>query len=187
MGEMGDSKVGFKTFVGHSITSNREVKSALKVGGWFEYEHIRKGKIIDVWKSDNSVTNEGRNYLLDMAFGTLAKVGTWYIGLYSATVGAFADLTGADIGGTNLTQFIGYSGSRIAWAGVRSGASWSSAGSPAGFAINANGIIKGAFLASDASGTAPYLLCVDAYSQGDRTVQPADTLNVSYVFGMANV
>ena len=156
-----------------------------EVGGKFRFECFDKdGNLKWVSESKNTVTNEGLLYLLDQVFGAAAKVAQWYVGLYTATVGAHADLTGADIGGANLTEFTGYSGTRKTFDGARIGYTWANSGSQAQFPITSNATIKGAFLASDDAGTADYLLCIDGFDAGDRAVAPSDTLKVSYVFSV---
>lgn len=177
-----------KNTVMAELEVRKESNPRMKVGGRFEYEcYDTKGNL--KWKdeSHNTITGEGIGYLLDEVFGTASKVNTWYVGLYTALSGTPGDLTGADIGGGNLTEFTDYTGNRKAFAGVRSGQSWSNAASKAEFVISSGNTILGAFLASDEIGTATYLLCIDTFSGGSRAVSPSDTLKVAYVFNMANV
>lgn len=162
------------------------VTNNLKIGGKFFYELIRRGRVIDIWESKNIVTNEGRNYLLGQTFGVVSKVSAWYVGLYTATAGNLADLTGADIGGSNLTEFTGYVGNRPEYLGALSYYTWSNAVTKAQFSISVNATIKGSFLANDDIGACTRLLSIDAFASGDRAVSPSDTLNVTYVFGMSN-
>lgn len=176
-------KAGFGTKAKGLLEINKGMLEGIKAGGRFRFECIGPdGEVKWVNESKNTVTDEGIEYLLNNIFGTVTKVAQWYVGLYTATVGAFRDLTGADIGGSNLSEFTGYSGTRKLFSGLLLGATWSNAATPAEFPITANATIKGAFLCSDVLGSAPYLLCVDAFDVGDRVVAPADTLRVTYVF-----
>ena len=38
-----------------------------KVGGVFTFQHVRGGKVIDEWTSNNIIVNQGLNYILDAA------------------------------------------------------------------------------------------------------------------------
>lgn len=174
--------------VGGSIESARELKQHLKAGGRFHYECYDKDGALK-WEVDskNTITTEGFNYILDNLFGVAVKISTWYLGLYTATIGSFSDLTGADIGGAKITEFTGFTGTRKSYAGIRSGLSWTNAATKAEFGISSTATIKGAFLASDDAGTAAYLLAIDSFAEGDRVVSPSDTLKVSYIFNVANV
>ena len=49
--------------------------------GRFHVEHWRGGKKIGDYDSLNTVTNEGKNALLDPQFNGLMAIGTWYIAL----------------------------------------------------------------------------------------------------------
>ena len=176
-------KAGFGTKAQCALEINKGMLEGIKAGGRFKFECIGPdGKLKWESESKNTVTDEGIEYLLNHIFGSATKVSQWYIGLYTATVGSFRDLTGADIGGSNLAEFTGYSGTRKLFSGVLSGAAWSNTATPGEFPITSNATIKGAFLCSDGAGTAPYLLCIDAFDAGDRTVAPADTLRVTYIF-----
>lgn len=167
---------------------SKETIQRLGVGGHFLYECFDKeGKLKWAEKSKNTVTNQGMQYILDALFGVVSLVTDWYVGIYTATVGSFIDLTGADIGGSNLTEFTSYTGSRKQYIGARTGVIWTNTAAKAEFSIANNATIKGSFLASDDAGTATYLLAIDAFSTGDRAVAPGDTLRVTYEFGTTNV
>jgi hypothetical protein len=60
------------------------MKSALEPKGKFVIEHIRDGKVINKFETNNVVTVEGKNFLLNVGFHGAsgpAKINTWYIGL----------------------------------------------------------------------------------------------------------
>jgi len=181
-------RIKIDSFADSKLILNGAFNNKLCVGGKFVYEcYDKDGKLKWREESHNVVTDQGIIYLLTEVFGTQAKVNNWFIGLYTALVGLPKNLTGADIGGANLTEFTSYSGNRKLYSGIRSGGTWTNASTPAEFSITTNATIKGAFLASDDVGTADWLLCIDAFSSGDRAVAPSDVLKVTYNFSMQSI
>lgn len=58
------------------------IERNFQIGGVFTYNHIRNGAVIDTWKEDNIVVNEGLDYTLDSAFSGGSPITAWYIGLF---------------------------------------------------------------------------------------------------------
>jgi hypothetical protein len=56
----------------------------IKLGTWWEIEHIRKGKLFDRWEQGNVCTAEGLIKMLDVMFHGVAAVATWYIGIFES-------------------------------------------------------------------------------------------------------
>jgi hypothetical protein len=76
------SKLPLSTKFGATLISHPEVKSILPVCSWWEFEHYRKGSLIDKWEQKNVNTNEGLNHLLNVAFNSATQITSWYMGLF---------------------------------------------------------------------------------------------------------
>jgi len=76
------SKLPLSTKFGATLISSPGIKSILPVCSWWEFEHYRKGKLIDQWEQKNVNTNEGLNYMLNVAFNSATQITAWYMGLF---------------------------------------------------------------------------------------------------------
>lgn len=74
------------TKFGATLISKPEVKSILPVCSWWEFEHYRKGKLLDRWEQKNVNTDEGLNHVLNVAFHGATPITTWYMGLFEDDV-----------------------------------------------------------------------------------------------------
>ena len=138
------------------------------------------------WKDkwNNTVVNEGLQHVLDVTFSATAEESPWYLGLTDSTptVNA-ADTMASHTGWTEVTD---YADNRKEWVEVRSNQSMTNSASVAVFAINGSATVGGAFLTSDATGTAGVLMSSGALTGGDRSVVSGDTLNLTYTFAAAD-
>jgi hypothetical protein len=167
-----------------------ESKQGVRVGGVFEFTCFGPdGKI--KWKetAKNLVTNEGLDHILDILFKSGTQVDPWYVGLTDGTPSPAAgdQLTGTHAGWTEVTAYT--EGARQAFVeGAISSQSLDNSASKASFAINANSTtIGGGFLASSATtGANGDLLCVAAFTGGDKSADSGDTLEVQYTFSAAD-
>ena len=122
----------------------------------------------------------GLNHFLDTELHAGTPVTTWYVGLirddsYSAL--AAADTMASHAGWQEGDE---YTGTRPAYVeAAASSAVTTNSASKAEFAINDTETMKGAFLVSDASGTAGVLLCTGLFTGGDQAVSSGDTLRVT--------
>jgi hypothetical protein len=148
----------------------------------YEIECWRGGVL--VWKDSfyNLVTTAGRNKLLDATFKTGEAANQWFVGLVSATswTGYVAADTMASHGGW-LESVIYANATRPAYVGAAPiSGSMDNSASKAVFTINANGNVRGAFMADNSviGGTLGTL-----YGVGDlpavRAVTSGDTLNIT--------
>jgi len=166
------------------------MKTKLKLGGTFTFEHIRDGKVIDVWEEDNLVVDEGLEYSLGVAFdGSTAPVTAWYVGLFTGNYTPTASDTAATFPAAANETTAQYSeGLRPAW--VEAGVSSKTIGNTASTAVftfvPASTFVYGSFLASDASkgGTSGILAAASRFSTV-RTMLASDILNVSYSLSVA--
>lgn len=134
-----------------------------------------------VWEdeSENLVVTTGRNALLDNTFNSPASATTWYCGLVNNagfTAYAAADTLASHSGWAEAAQ---YTGNRPAWTknGAASAGAMSNSSSKASFAVNDTVTIRGAFLASVATGTSGTLYGVGDFSSA-RSVESGDTLTL---------
>lgn len=142
------------------------------------------GNIKWIEEADNLVVDEGINHILDVLFtGTgESQVDPWYVGLTGGTPSPAAGDTLASHGG--WTEFTDYSeANRQTFTDARTNQQVDNNGNEAQFSINQDtSTIGGAFLASVNSGTAGILLCVVAFTGGDKAADNGDTLSVEYQF-----
>lgn len=157
----------------------------LKVGGYFTYEHIRDGEVIDTWKEKNIVVNTGLNYLLDSALSGATVATSHYIGLFSNNYTPIAGTLITDLTEVNAKYT---EATRPAWteAGAASQAITNSA-SPAAFTFNASETVYGAFLISNNTkgGTTGTLIAASKFSSS-RAMLSTDVLNVTYTLSASS-
>ncbi len=160
----------------------------LTVGGYFTYEHIRDGKVIDTWKEKNIVVNTGLNYILDAALSGGTVNTAHYVGLFSnnytpnnAGVGTLiTDLTEVNAKYNETTRPI--------WSEAgASSQTISNSASPAAFTFNASETIYGAFLISNNTkgGTTGTLIAASKFASS-RAMLSSDVLNVTYTLSASS-
>lgn len=54
----------------------------IPIGTLWEFEHYRKGKLIDQWEQRNITTDEGLNAFLDIMFHGATQIATWYMAVF---------------------------------------------------------------------------------------------------------
>lgn len=166
------------------------MRSEVKLGGIFDvwcYGPDGQLKWHDI--APNLVTNEGLDHILNILLKGTTQSDPWYIGLTSSTPSVAADdtLTGTHSGWTEVTAYS--EGSRQEFVdGALSTQSVDNSGSKASFSINSNSTtVGGAFLADDSTtGSNGTLLCAAAFSDGDKSADSGDTLEVQYTFSAAD-
>jgi hypothetical protein len=174
--------------------------SALR--GEFQVEHVRDGKVIGTYKFKNGITNEGKNFLLDVMFhNSPSPMTVWYLGLIDNA--GFSALAAADIydninqAGNGWDEFSTYTDpgnansttTRPSWTeGAASGQAITNS-SPVIFDITGTATVKGVFLAAGTNaqtkgdhtaGTAHKLWATALFTGGDVAVQNGDQLKVTY-------
>ena len=131
---------------------------------------------------DNLVTTEGKNKYLDATLKTGLASPAWYVSLIKAATGSIdvADTLASHSGWTEGAPGTDWTGNRLAFTtGTISAGSVDNSGSKATFPILGSLTIKGALLASVASGTGGTLLGAALFTGGDRSVVAGDTLSVT--------
>lgn len=173
----------------------------LPLRGRFKVDHYRNGKRIDSREFDNGITNEGKNFLLDVMFHATSAIATWYLGLIDNA--GFSALSANDIydnidqAGNGWDEFKSYTDAgnedstttRPEWTeGAASGQSITNS-SVVVFDITGSGTVKGVFLVGGTnaqtkgdhtSGSAHKLWATALFSGGDVAVLNGDQLKVTY-------
>lgn len=158
------------------------ITGATEVGGVFEFELVRDGKVIDKWSEHNLVTNQGLNHLLNVGFSGDTAASAWYVGLFNTAHTPAAGDTAATIATTAGESSAYDEVTRPLWVEVgASNQSITNSASKATFTINAPTTIYGAFLISDSTkaGTNGTLFAVSRFPAA-RTVIATDQLLVTY-------
>lgn len=167
-----------------------QIREGLKLLGVFEIScYGSDGKL--KWRDwiENRVVNEGLDYILESLFESTTSafpaVDPWYVGLTDGTpTTAAGDTLAAHAGWTEVTD---YAGDRKEFVnGAVSGQSVDNSASKASFAINATVTIGGAFLCEPSTGNTGVLLCVEAFTGGDKSADNGDTLEVQYTISAAD-
>lgn len=172
------------------IDERKGQRSKVSVGGRFEVECFGPDGELK-WKDhfDNLVVTEGIEYLLGILLKGEVASDPWYIGLTDGTptTDAADSLTGTHAGWSEVTAYSESTRQEFVDGAISSGEVDNST-SKASFSINADGTtIGGAFLADDSTqGSNGTLLCVGAFSGGDKAADNGDTLTVQYTFGAAD-
>jgi hypothetical protein len=94
-----------KTKFDAQLIVNRGVKSIIPIGSWWEFEHYRKGVLIDHWAQKNVNTTEGLNHMLNVVFHGATPITTWYIGLFESDTTPLITHTYAVPGYTESTAY----------------------------------------------------------------------------------
>ena len=163
-------------------------KQKTLIGGVFEGQLIRKGKVIDEWRDHNLVVNEGLDALLNIMFHGSTQITSWYIGLFEGNYTPVATVTAATIVAA-ATECTAYTQStRQAYdEAAASSQSITNSASRATFTFNASKTIYGACLVSLAtkSGTTGTLFSAAKFSTS-KSVESGDELLLTYNFTAAS-
>jgi len=166
------------------------MEAGVRIGGIFTiWCYDKNGKL--KWKdtAKNLVTNEGLDVILNILLKGATPEDPWFVGLTDGTPTPAAgdQLTGTHAGWTEVTAY-DEAGRQEFVDGALSSQSVSNSASKASFTIDTNSTtIGGAFLADittqGANGT---LLCIAAFTGGDKSADDDDTLDVQYTFSAAD-
>jgi hypothetical protein len=174
----------------------------LQPRGRFYIELWRGGKRVHAEAFNNGITNEGKNFLLNVMFHGTTAITTWYLGLIDNS--SFTALAAADIytninqAGNGWHEFTSYTDNanassavtRPIWNEDASSGQAITNSSVAIFDITGSGTVKGVFLAGggpspstkgdhDASASAK-LWATALFGSGDVAVLNGDQLKVTY-------
>ncbi len=183
---------------GCQIERGRKPLNILDPKGKFHIEHWRKNKLLRKFECPNGITNEGKNFLLDVMFHGTSAAATWYLSLVynQGGTGVAADDTYDDINqvGNDWDEFESY---EIAADGTIRATFTEAAASAqqitnstnkAQFDIVGTGTIEGVFccgLGTNANKQGDHaadgkLWATALFTGGDVNVENGDTLKVTY-------
>jgi hypothetical protein len=162
-------------------------------GSVWEWEHWRKGEIIDQWKEKNICTDEGLESILGQAFSDVTQITTHYVAIYNTNTTPVAGMTYASPQFTETTHYS--EGVRQTWqeAGVSSKSITNSA-NKASFTMNTAETIYGGALVGGGSTPSTkgdkagggVLFNVSAFSGGSKAVVNTDVLKVTITLTIAD-
>jgi hypothetical protein len=179
------------------------IGSVLHPRGRFRVEHVRDGKILNVYECNNGVTNEGKNNALDVLFNGGTGLDPWYLGLIDNTAvtlaagdtydeinqagngwDEFSDYTDAANADSALTRPVWLVGSPATQAITNP--------APIIFDITGTGTVHGLFACAgpdadtkdDHTASGNVLWATAAFTGGNIPVLSADQLRVSYTVSM---
>lgn len=71
--------IPIKTIITPELIGQAGFNPKIPVGTLWQFEHFRKGKLIDQWEQGNVTTDEGLNAFLDIMFHADTQITTWYM------------------------------------------------------------------------------------------------------------
>jgi hypothetical protein len=166
----------------------------------FAVELWRAGELVHKDICYNAVTNEGKNYLLNVMFKSGTPSTTWYVGIINnsgwGSVNVADTYDAIDQAGNAWDEWASYTDTnntantqtRPVWnAGTVASQSLTSL-TTSTIDMTANGVLKGLFivaganasLKSDHTAANNYLWCTTLFTAGDVTVINGDQLKVTY-------
>lgn len=163
-----------------------------KIGGYFELEHYRNGKLIGTERCHNIWTDEGLDALLDIMLHGSTQITTWYCVTFENDFTPDGDETYATPGYTECTAID--EATRPAYVEAASSSqSITNSANKAVFTYSSSKTIYGAALVgggtdgntkgdTEGGGT---LLCVGRFASS-RSVVDDDVINLTYTVGAAD-
>lgn len=163
-------------------------KSKIWVGGQFEHDILRDGKLLGACRDSNIVVNEGLNSLLNVYFHADTQITDWYVAIFEGNYTPVATDTAANIASASTESTAYDEATRVAYdEAAASGQSITNAASKAAFTMNATKTIYGAFLVSaPAKGAITGTLFAASKFSAARPVVALDQLLISYVLSCAD-
>lgn len=164
-------------------------KANIFVGGFFEVDHLRGGKLIHTQQAKNIIVNQGLNHILNAVLNGATQITQWYVAIFEGNYQPVAADTAAGIV-ANATESTAYNEStRPTYDEAASTAqSTTNSASRATFSINASKTIYGAYLISTSGkASATGTLLAAAKFSASRAVQNLDQLLVTYTVNASSV
>jgi hypothetical protein len=160
-----------------------------RMGGRFQIDHMRDGKLIDQFECANLVVNEGLDHVLNTVFHGGTPVGTWYLALFEGNYTPIATVTAATIAAASTESTAYDEATRPAYDEAASSAqSITNSASKATFTMNATKTIYGAFLASNnVKGSTSGVLFSAARFAAAKSVVASDQLLLTYTFNASSI
>ncbi len=146
--------------------------------------------VLSLHKDGNGIVNEGLNHILDVGWGAVAKVATWYLSLVD--VASFSAFDASDV----MSSHAGWienedydEATRVEWDEDAAASQSITNSTTSDFSMNATVSIKGLFIVSvnTKGGTTGVLWATGAFTGGDQDVDSGDTLKVTYTINASAV
>lgn len=164
-------------------------EAGLVMGGRYDCELVRDGKVIDRWSDHNLIVNEGLNHILNVELHGDTQITTWYIAPFEGNYTPVATVTAATITAA-ATECTAYDETtRVAYnEAAASSQSMTNSANKATFTFNATKTIYGAFLVSAVakSATTGTLFSAARFSSS-KSVVDDDQLLITYTLTASSV
>lgn len=163
--------------------------SKLLVGGVFQGQIIRDGKVIDEFEDHNLVVNEGLTSMLEIYFRSSTQITSWFLGIFEGNYTPVASVTAATITSASTECTAYASSTRPAYSPAASSSqSLNNSASRGSFVFNATKTVYGAFLVSNStkSATTGTLFSAARFSSA-KAVESGDELLLTYTFTASSV
>jgi len=189
-------KVNSMNKFGANMLSNKCAYEQSIIKGSWNFQCIDKYGNIK-WEEEitpNLVVNEGLNYILDVALASGTQYGWWAIGLVSSFSYPSGEPGDTMFNHPSWSEFTNYSETeRPLWQpGAVASQSVDNSSNKASYSINADGqTVAGGFLvgstnAGTKGGSSGKLYAVGAFTQGAKSVDNGDTLQVTATFSSSS-
>lgn len=185
--------IPIKTILTPELITQSQLNPRIPIGTLWEFEHFRKGQLIDQWEQGNVNTNEGLDAFLDIMFHGLTQIATWYMIVFEDDVTPLVTHTYAVPGYNECTTYAPATRPEFVEAGASSKVLTNSA-SKASFTFNATKTIYGAGLVG--GGTDPTvkddvagggtLFCASKFATS-KSVVSTDVLLITCTITLADV
>jgi len=175
-----------------NVMRNVNGKEGIKLMAHWEWEHFRKGKLIDKWGYDNICSDEGLNHMLDVTFHGVTPVSPWYVEIFESDTTPDGATTYATPVYTPCTSYDETTRPEYVEAAA-SGKVITNAASKAVFTINASKTVYGASLVGGGTAAATkgdtagggVLFSAKKFTAAKNVVDD-DVLNVTIAITLAN-
>ena len=145
-----NEKLGFEENLALQICRKPSSLDLMALRGHWRVEHIRKGKLYDIYEIPNTIVTVGKNSLFDVYFRAQTQLTAWYTGLVDNSGWTAFDVADTMSSHAGWTEFhTGYSQStRVQWSPAAASAGSVSNSTPMQFDITATATLKGIFVCS---------------------------------------
>ena len=172
--------MGFSDRVSAAVRAFRGDADTYMLKGHWKFVARRKdGSIKWIEEVDNVVCDGGIDDNLDVYFhsGTQTGEASWFIGL---TTGS-PSVAGTDtLASNSWTEWTDYTGNRKAWTHSAPSSKTVTNSTAVTFTANSNSqTVGGGFLCTVSSGTAGILFNVSAFTQGNRSLDASESVDVT--------
>lgn len=169
-------KVSNPLYVEHLL----QWKNPFSAMHWREINGIYR--CINVVNGWNGVTIEGKNYLLDVAFGNttpVTQIDPWYIGMINQTPTPVLDEADTLASHSGWAEFTDYSGNRVEWDDSDAASKVKGSDTTSDFTFTGSGEVHGIMIASASSGSSGTLWATGSFDTS-ITVVATDILKITY-------